>query len=133
MKKHLLWLILLCAGHVGFCQQTGDNSQIQTALKVRALVEKKADYHKKTNGEYEGYRIKIHFSADRSAANAVKTKFLAKYSDIAAYDDYLQPNFVIMVGDFKTKLEAFETLKKIQVDFPNAFIIKSKIRPMKIG
>jgi hypothetical protein len=32
-----------------------------------------------------------------------------------------------MVGDFQTKLEAFELLKKIQPDFP-AFIIKCKIK-----
>jgi hypothetical protein len=35
---------------------------------------------------------------------------------------------VVIVGDFKTKLEAFEALKKIQVEFANAFIVKSKVR-----
>jgi hypothetical protein len=32
------------------------------------------------------------------------------------------------VGDFKTKLEAYQYLKKIQTDYPNAFIVKDKVR-----
>ena len=43
-------------------------------------------------------------------------------------EEYQQPNFVVLVGDFKSKLEAFESLKKIQVEFPNSFIVKEKIR-----
>jgi hypothetical protein len=58
----------------------------------------------------------------------VRTKFSAKFSDYSTYEDYQQPNFVVLVGDFKTKLEAFEALKKIQAEFVNAFIVKGKIR-----
>ena len=50
-----------------------------------------------------------------------------------SYEEYQQPNFVINVGDFKTKLEAFELLKRIQAEFPYAFIVKSKVRPMKLN
>lgn len=97
------------------------------------MQEKKAEYHQRTNGESDGYRLKIHFSADRSKAKEVKNKFDAKYTDMFTYEDYQQPNFVIMVGDYKTKLEAFEALKKIKDDYPYAFIVKSKIRPMKVN
>lgn len=131
VKKAIISIIFALLWTGGVAQVAGDNSQIQTTLKVRSLVEKKSDYHKKTKGEYDGYRIKIHFGVDRTAANTVKTKFAGKFSDIPAYEEYQQPNFVIMVGDFKTKLEAFESLKKIQLEFPNAFIVKSKISPMK--
>lgn len=105
---------------------------MQTSLKVRQLMDKKAAYNRLNNGEYDGYRIKIHFGADRVKAREVKTKFLTRFSDVPAYEDYEQPNFVITVGDFRSKLEAFEALKKIQAEFPNSFIVKSKIRPMKL-
>jgi hypothetical protein len=29
-------------------------------------------------------------------------------------------------------LEAFEVLKKIQIEFANSFVVKSKIKPMKV-
>jgi len=103
-------------------------SQNNTEVKVDQLIEKKAEYHRLTNGEIDGYRIKIHFGIDKEAAKNVGSKFLAKFTDFAIYDEYQQPNFVVLVGDFKTKLEAFEALKKIQIEFTNAFIVKEKIR-----
>ena len=115
-----------------FSQENPNSSAIQTSIKVKALQEKKAEYHRHTNGECDGYRVKIHFSADRNKRNEVKARFSSIYSDVPAYEDYQQPNFVLNVGDFKTKLEAYELLKKIQADFPYAFIVKSKVRPMKL-
>jgi hypothetical protein len=103
-------------------------AQTQTQLKVRQLIEKKAEYNKLTSGGYEGYRIKIHFGVDRDAAENIRTKFSTKFPDVSSYKEYQQPNFVVLVGDYRTKLEAFETLKKIQPEFPNAFIVKGRIK-----
>lgn len=129
MKYTLFLFLILAFSKVSFSQ----DNQTQTLLKVKALQEKKSEYHRRTNGESDGYRLKIHFSADRTKAKEVKNKFDAKYADMPTYEDYQQPNFVIMVGDYKTKLEAFEALKKIREDYPYAFIVKSKIRPMKFN
>lgn len=128
--KYTLFLILFVVLNKSVFSQ---ENQTQTLLKVKALQEKKAEYHKRTNGESDGYRLKIHFSADRTKAKEVKNKFDAKYNDMITYEDYQQPNFVITVGDYRTKLEAFEALKKIKEDYPYAFIVKSKVRPMKLN
>lgn len=111
----------------------GQENQTQTLLKVKALQEKKAEYHRRTNGEVDGYRVKIHFSADKSKMKEAQSRFSGKYSDVATYEDYQQPNWVVMVGDFKTKLEAQELLKTIKGDFPYAFIVKSRVRPTKLN
>ena len=116
-----------------FSQENINNNGLQTTLKVHALLEKKAEYHKRTNGESDGYRVKIHFSADKTKAREVQSKFAIKYNDVPTYEEYQQPNFVIIVGDFKTKLEAYELLKKIKEDYPYAFIVKSKVRPMNFN
>lgn len=132
MKFLLLLCLFVLSFYDVFSQENPNSSAIQTSMKVKALQEKKAEYHRRTNGECDGYRVKIHFSADRSKANEVKARFSSKYNDVPTHDDYQQPNFVVNVGDFKTKLEAYELLKKIQVDFPYAFIVKSKVRPTKL-
>jgi hypothetical protein len=106
----------------------GSPLQMQTELKVRELIEKKAEYHRLTGGDQDGYRIKIHFGIDRDAAEALRIKFSTRFPEYATYKEYHQPNFVVLIGDFKTKLEAFESLKKIQSEFPNSFIIKGKIK-----
>lgn len=132
--KHIIFSIFILAQSLGlFSQENPNSSNIQTSLKVRALQEKKEEFHKRTNGESDGYRVKIHFSADKTKAREVQTKFSSKYTDVPTYEDYQQPNFVINVGDFKTKLEAYELLKKIKEDYPYAFIVKSKIRPTKLN
>lgn len=103
-------------------------SQLQTQLKVRQLLDKKAEYHRLTNGEHEGYRIKIHFGVDKEVAEAVRAKFIAKFPEYATYREYQQPNFVVLIGDYATKMDAFRHLKLIQAEFPNAFIVKGKIK-----
>lgn len=128
--KYIIFLILnafLCG--VAFSQE----NQTQTLLKVKSLQEKKAEFHKRTGGESDGYRVKIHFSADKAKMKEAQAKFAKKYSDVASYEDYQQPNWVVNVGDFKTKLEAYELLNRIKEDFPYAFIVKSKVRPMKLN
>jgi hypothetical protein len=128
--KSILFIFIFCfASGALFCQE----NQTQTLLKVKALQEKKAEYHRRTNGEVEGYRVKIHFSADKSKMKEAQMRFAGKYSDVASYEDYQQPNWVVMVGDFKTKLEAQELLKTIKSDFPYAFIVKSKVRPTRLN
>ncbi|MCX8142812.1 MAG: hypothetical protein N3F62_00995 [Bacteroidia bacterium] len=99
------------------------------SINIQNLILKKKQYHQMTNGNYDGYRIKIFSDIDRNKMERVKSDFQTKYPDIPIYDDYIQPNFILIIGNFKTKLEAHETLKKIQADYPNAFIIKTKILP----
>ena len=132
VKKALVFTYLVLVSFLSFSQEAINGTQAQTDLKVKQLIDKKASYNRLNNGEYDGYRIKIHFGVDRIKAREVKTKFSAKFQDYNTYEDYDQPNFIITIGDFRTKLEAFEALKKVQIEFPNSFIIKSKIKPMKV-
>jgi hypothetical protein len=120
IKIGLFVVFTVLIGHV--------RAQNSNQIKVDQLIEKKAEYHKLTNGEMDGYRIKIHFGIDKEVAQNVRSKFSTKFADVGTNVEYQQPNFVVLVGDYKTKLEAFEALKKIQVEFSNAFIVKGKIR-----
>lgn len=129
MKKILLSLVLVLL-HVFVCAQA-INPKLDKSFQL--LLQKKSAYHKQTNGAYDGYRIKIHFGPDKEKARESKTKFMNDFPSINAYEEYQQPNFVIVVGDFRTRLEAYEGLKKIESSFPGAFIIKDKIRPTLFG
>ncbi len=124
MKAGILIIFFTLFGFFAQAQSTDAND-----VKLKALSDKAAEYHRKTNGESDGYRIKIHFGMDKTAANDVKQKFSSKYNNISTYLDYQQPNWVVVVGDFNTRIDAYEVFKKIQPDFPNSFIVKSKVRP----
>jgi len=129
MRKAFILGCLVCIQVLIFNTKImAQDNQAQTQLKVQQAIQKKAEYNRLTNGEQDGYRIKIHFGVDRDEAEAVRVKFLKSFPDFATYKEYQQPNFVVLIGDYKTKLQAFESLKKIQVEFPNAFIVKGKIQ-----
>jgi len=124
--KSFLSIIFMIGAFFLRAQTPADNE-----AKLKILNDKCIEYHRKTDGETDGYRIKIHFGIDKTIAHEVKQKFTSEYSNVAAYEEYRQPNFVIVVGDFKNRVDAYKAFKKIQIDFPNAFIIKSKIKPIK--
>jgi hypothetical protein len=124
----LLKDVLFSALTLSFCFAVNAQTVAdQNKIKLQQALEKKAEYHRLTNGEQDGYRIKIHFGVDKEQAEGVRTKFGTAFPDYMTYREYQQPNFVILVGDFRTKLEAFEVYKKIKADFPNSFIVKGKI------
>lgn len=93
--------------------------------RIKELLVKQIEVNAKS--DLKGYRIKIHFGADKAKAKEVKAKFIAKFPDIPAYEKYDQPNFNIRVGDFRTKLDAYRFLKELQSEFPSAFIVQDEI------
>jgi hypothetical protein len=107
--------------------QTADTGKINMVQdhKIDELVAKHIEINSKM--PIKGYRVKIHFGADKNKAKEVKAKFLSQFPDIAAYEKYDQPNFNIRVGDFRTKLEAYRLLKELQQEFPSAFIVQDEI------
>ncbi len=124
---------MILAGFAGlffipFCsaQVASDSTQtnIHADPAIFALLEKRKAIGTKN---LKGYRVKIHFGAEKAKANEIKAKFCQKYPDVPAYMDYDTPNFSITVGNFRTRLESYKIYKEIQTDFPNAFIVEMKI------
>ncbi len=77
-----------------------------------------------------GFRVQIFFdsgNSSRNTAESVRSKFKAKYPSIDAYLTFKEPNFRVRVGDFRTRHEARGFLSKIQLDYPNAFVIQDEI------
>ena len=77
-----------------------------------------------------GYRIRL-FSASgaqaRKDGEAVMSSFLSKYENIKPYFGFDTPNWRLYVGDFRTQSEAAKQLKLLERDFPDAFIVRSRI------
>lgn len=126
IKNHfflfLAFFMITCRLSAQF--DTGKVSLIQDH-KIDELIAKHVEINSKM--PVKGYRVKIHFGADKNKAKEVKAKFISQFPTVAAYEKYDQPNFNIRVGDFRTKLEAYKFLKEIQPEFPSAFIVQDEI------
>lgn len=108
-----------------FAQTDTGKIEVVQEYKIQELLNRHIETNSKT--PIKGYRIKIHFGADKNKAKEVKAKFISKFPDIPAYEKYDQPNFNIRVGDFRTKLEAYKFLKEVQLEFPSAFLVQDDI------
>jgi hypothetical protein len=82
------------------------------------------------NKAIPGYRIQIFFdsglnSSDR--AREAREAFLSIFPEMPAYVSWKAPNYRVRVGDFRTRLDAEQTLQLIIADYPNAWVIKDEI------
>lgn len=73
-----------------------------------------------------GYRIQLSFGK-KEEINALRTEFLKAYPETGAYLSWLQPNFRLRVGDFRTRIEAERFKHEIQEMFPNCYIVRDEI------
>ena len=78
----------------------------------------------------DGYRIQITaYSGNnsRNRAEAERASFKANFPGISVYLSYSEPYFKVCVGNYLTRLEAYKDLKRIQLTYPNAYIVPEKI------
>ena len=77
-----------------------------------------------------GYRIRIFFSNAqnaREASLAAATSFGARHPGYNIYRSFVNPNFKVTVGDFRTRSDALVLLNAIKSEFPGAFVVKETI------
>ena len=74
-----------------------------------------------------GYRVRIYAGASREDANNAKKVIYMKEKETEVYINYQQPNFIVTVGDFTSKLEAHYFWKKMLKYFPDALVYPAKV------
>ncbi|MEN6618280.1 MAG: hypothetical protein ABFC28_02095 [Rikenellaceae bacterium] len=83
-----------------------------------------------SNKRITGYRVRIFFDNKQDArvhSSNVEAAFSASHPEIPVYRTHISPFFKVTVGDFRTKSEAMMLLKRIEYEFPSAFLVKETI------
>jgi len=96
---------------------------VRSALKYRTASN--------TFKEINGYRVRIYFSNAqnaRSASSEAAARFAELFPGYPVYRSYINPNFKVTVGDFRTESEALRLRESVKGVFPAAFIVKEKIK-----
>jgi hypothetical protein len=78
-----------------------------------------------------GFRVQIYFGSSRQAAYNAQAKFMNEFPEVPTYISYIEPNFKVQAGDFRTKLEAQKLQSELNGMFSTLFIIPTKINPPK--
>lgn len=144
MRIFFLFIINLFACQVLFAQAIFSEEIQQDSTRPAILqklhvnqdprIDKMLNWHIEQNIKkdgIDGYRVEIFFSSQYNALEMSKNKkveFLSKYPNYEVHIKYDAPNFRVRIGDFRTKNEALKLHKKIERNYPMAFIVPDKIK-----
>jgi hypothetical protein len=100
-------------------------SMAQITIDADPRIEKLID--KKATRQIAGYRLQICFDSDKAIVDEARNRFAGKYPKIDTYLTFEAPNFNLMVGDFRTLIEAEKIQEEIFGQFTVAIIHKTMI------
>jgi hypothetical protein len=112
--------------------QTRGTVQVIKDPLIDTLMARRASLNKgsTTSGGEEtsrGYRVQIFFGSSRQAAYDAQAKVNEEYPELRTYISYIEPNFKVRAGDFRTRLEAQKLASEVRSMFSTIFIIPEKI------
>ena len=121
---YIVFLFFICATLPVFAQKTGnikvayDTARTSTAsdeLDVVLHADPRLDAISKKHKEMgsgsagysgPGYRVQIYSGNDRNKAEKIRTEFMHSFPSVRTYLFYVQPQFRVKVGDFRTRGDA---------------------------
>ena len=108
------------------------NSNAQITISGNEGISPLVTSYKEEWNAMPGYRLQICFDNNKSIVDEAKKKFLLLYPKINTYMVFEDPNFNLMVGDFRTLIAAEKIKLKIQGEFTVSIIHKSIIKLPRI-
>jgi hypothetical protein len=106
-----------------------DKLNIQSDPRIIELLKQEAAQCKK-NETIAGFRLQIYFGSGEKAhteAIKIKTEFLSSNPNVKTYLLFKSPDFIVRIGNFRTKSEALKMQKTLLSQYPNAFIVADEI------
>lgn len=71
----------------------------------------------------KGYRVQIYSGNDRNKATSTKIDFMRRFPGIRTYMTYVQPQFRVKVGDYRTRAEAAEMYRQVNTLYNPCMIV----------
>jgi hypothetical protein len=87
---------------------------------------------RKASKQMAGYRLQICFDSDKSIIDETRNRFISLYPKIDTYVTFEAPNFNLMVGDFRTLIEAEKIQAEIHGKFTIVIVHKTQINLPRI-
>jgi len=126
----LLTFTFLVFAFTSMAQERGKVEVLKDA-RIDTLIARRQNLQAKNPAvaAINGFRVQIYNGNVRSAAYAAQARFEAQYPGVRTYVTYIEPDFKVKIGDFRTRLEAEKFRQQLQSMFTGLFIIAEKINP----
>jgi len=120
------FLIVLFLGATLFKQEVYAQVSIDADQRIEQQIARKA------SKQMAGYRLQICFDSDKSIIDEARNRFISMYPKIDTYVTFEAPNFNLMVGDFRTLMEAERIQAEIHGKFTVVIVHKTQINLPRI-
>ena len=98
-------------------------------MRINDLIYNHVEQNKRKEG-VPGFRIRIFSDLGNLArvnSQDAKAKFFGLFPEIPIHREYVSPYYRVVVGDYRTKIDALKDFKRVKRYFPSAFIVPDKI------
>ncbi|WP_291400270.1 SPOR domain-containing protein [Daejeonella sp.] len=129
--KDLVCFIFFAIGiQVASAQERGQltvtkDPQIDSLIAKRLALSK--NVKSGSNISVSGFRVQVFSGLQRQDAYNEQAKFKVRYPAYSTYISYVQPNYRLRVGDFRTKLEAEKFMNELKKFYSSMFIFSEMI------
>jgi len=118
MKNSLILFIFLAFGLLTTTESNAQNNT-NASESVRKLIAKKRAFNKQFG---YGYRIQLYYG-NETKARSTQSKFNVLFPGNYTKLDYNQPYWKVLVGNYKTKLEADKAMMNFSEKFSGLIVI----------
>ncbi len=128
MKRLVSLSALMMIAAFAFAQSSG-SMNINQDSRIDDLIAKQRRLYA-VDSSFNGYRIHIFMEIGNEAlkhAEEVKSQFEKAFPDIPVYLTYAEPYFRLRAGDFRNRVEAERSLRRIKPRFKEAFVTADMI------
>jgi len=126
--RRYIWLpvLLLCAADSGaqpYVFIGGDTAGVAVYgdPRLEVLTRKRPPAPVIRSGS--GYRVQIYSGSDRGKAIRIKTDFMRRFPGVRTYMSYVQPQFRVKVGDYRTREEAAKMYRQVNTLYSPCMIV----------
>lgn len=101
---------------------------LQIDPKVQKLIDfKSIPIPPNTEPMKDGFRVQLFFDQDKEKVNEARAKVLEIDQELEVYIEYKAPNYNLMLGNYRTRLEAEKMQAQLSTEFPEGIVIATKI------
>lgn len=129
-KGFIGFVFLIICIHSVSAQERG-KVQVIKDPQIDSLIAKRLELSKDSrsgsNISVSGYRVQIFSGLERQQAYSEQAKFKVRFPAYSTYISYVQPNYRVRVGDFRTRLEAEKFMNELRKFYSSLFIFSEMI------
>jgi hypothetical protein len=79
----------------------------------------------------KGFRVRIYLGASKNNADEIRNRYLENEYQWPHYLTFREPNFIVEIGDFMTRLQAEKVKEELTLSFSNPYVVLTIINSPK--